>query len=86
MSEVLLFRLSLQYVKPKELEIMRTLKLTHEEIEIINSALVLAGDTITKTIVNGKPFLKTDTITDMMQTNYDIENLRTSIENSEKDV
>jgi len=65
---------------------MRTLKLTHEEIEIINSALVLAGDTITKTIVNGKPFLKTDTITDMMQTNYDIENLRTSIENSEKDV
>jgi hypothetical protein len=65
---------------------MRTLKLTHKEIEIINNALVLAGDTITKSIVTGKPFLETDTVTDMMQTNYDIENLRTAIENSEKDV
>jgi hypothetical protein len=65
---------------------MRTLKLTHKEIEIINSALVLAGDTMTKSIVTGKPFLETDTVTDMLQTNYDIENLRTAIENSEKDV
>ena len=65
---------------------MRTLKLTHEELEIINNALVLAGDTITKSIVNGKPFLDNDTVTDMMQTNYNIERLRSDIENSEKDV
>jgi len=65
---------------------MRTLKLTHEEIAIIDNALLLAGDTIIKTIVNGKPFFETDTVTDMMQTSHNIEQLRISIEDSEKDV
>ena len=65
---------------------MRTLKLTHKEIEIIYAALTLAGDTMIKAIVAGKPFIESDTITDMMQSNYNIENLRSDIEDSKKDV
>ena len=63
----------------------RTLRLTHEEIEIINNALILAGDTLTKRIVELKEFLEDDTVTDVMQANYNIEKLRLAIEDSEKD-
>ena len=67
-------------------ELVKRRKLTHKEIEIILNALILAGDTMTKVIITGKSFLDSDTVTDMMQVNYNIEDLRNSIENSEKDV